>query len=56
VPVVFDEVVGTVEPESQPAAGPAPAGGGEEGGCGDALEKRRALRRMARRDARLHAD
>ncbi|HEX8246055.1 MAG TPA: hypothetical protein VF541_21245 [Longimicrobium sp.] len=55
MPVVFDEVVGSVEPDTQSEApsGEAPGQGGQ---APDPLELRRELRRMARRDARLRAD
>lgn len=53
--VVFDEVVGTVEPESSTAASDtsAPAEGGGEA---DSHELRRELKRLALRRARLFAD
>jgi hypothetical protein len=56
MPVIFDEVIGTVEPELPPAGGPD---GEEDGGGGGGLDPvalRRELRIRARRDARLHAD
>ena len=54
MPVVFDEVVGSVEPEAPEA--PAGQAHDEGGGTQDPLELRRELRRMALRDARLRAD
>jgi hypothetical protein len=55
MPVIFEEVLGTVEDE-----GPAPGGPGDEAPAAaaapDPLAIRRELRRRARRDARLHAD
>ena len=53
--VVFDEVVGTVEPEGAAAASEttAPA---EGGGADDPHELRRELKRLAVRRARLFAD
>lgn len=52
--VVFDEVVGTVEPESSTSSETtAPA---EGGGAADSQELRRELKRLAVRRARLFAD
>jgi hypothetical protein len=52
--VVFDEVVGTVEPEGSAASeATAPA---EGGGTADSHELRRELKRLAVRRARLFAD
>lgn len=56
MPVIFDEVIGTVEPELPPAGGPESEEGGDAGGALDPVALRRELRIRARRDARLHAD
>lgn len=56
MPVIFDEVIGTVEPELPPAGGPADEQGSASGEALDPMALRRELRIRARRDARLHAD
>lgn len=53
--VVFDEVVGSVEPEAREEA-PSGEAHGSGGHAPDPLELRRELRRLARRDARVRAD
>jgi hypothetical protein len=55
MPVVFDEVVGSVDPEGREEA-PSGEAQGAGGHAPDPLELRRELRRMARRDARVRAD
>jgi hypothetical protein len=56
MPVIFDEVIGTVEPELPPAGGPESEEDGGSGAAVDPMALRRELRIRARRDARLHAD
>ena len=56
MPVIFDEVIGTVEPELPPAGGPDAEAEDTGGAALDPMALRRELRIRARRDARLHAD
>jgi hypothetical protein len=55
MPVIFEEVLGTVQDEGPALGGPddeAPAAAAAP----DPMALRRELRHRARRDARLHAD
>lgn len=56
MPVIFDEVIGTVEPDLPPAGGPMDEADSASGEALDPVALRRELRMRARRDARLHAD
>lgn len=56
MPVVFDEVVGTVEPERGAASADTNALPESGAGAGDPAAIRRAVERMAVRRARLFAD
>ena len=54
MPVIFDEVVGEVEPDAAPPAEAAAAPPSEEEPT--LAKQRQDLRRVERRDARLRAD
>lgn len=56
MPVIFDEVVGTVEPDLPPAGGPDDEAEDTGAAALDPVALRRELRLRARREARLHAD
>ena len=55
--IVFDEVVGTVEPDTPPPEAAAAGGQTQEPSQELEMEQMRAkMRRLAAREARLHAD
>lgn len=56
MPVVIEEVIGTVDPDTPAPGSPDEPEGGAGGEKPDPMLVRRELRLRARRAARLHAD